>query len=150
MTETTYSSKDFAKVPPTLTAKLPDRLIHRQVAAAEAAKAFSAERRHPVHLVDLPSRTLSVTVGGLLAGQRSGRHRHNYETVIYVLTGAGRTVIEDAVVDWRAGDALYIPPWAWHHHENASAIAECQYLACENAPLLQNLGEIALREEEGR
>jgi gentisate 1,2-dioxygenase len=100
-----------------------------------------------VTLVDLPSKTLSATVGGLHPGQSSNRHRHNYETIIVILKGRGRSVIEDRVVEWTTGDALYVPVWAWHHHENASADESCQYLACENAPLLQNLGGIALREE---
>jgi gentisate 1,2-dioxygenase len=142
-----YQSKDFARVGRTLKATLPERLIHRQVTAARADASFSAERKHPVHLVDLPSRTLSLTVGGLVPGGRSGRHRHNYETILYVLKGEGVTVIEDQRISWRAGDAVYIPVWAWHHHENASSHGPCEYLACENAPLLQNLGEIALREE---
>jgi gentisate 1,2-dioxygenase len=142
-----FGSKDFAKVPARLAAAVPERLAHRNVLDARADDAFSAERKHPVTLVDLPSKTLSVTVGGLLPGQSSGRHRHNYETILVVLRGQGRTVIEDRVVEWSAGDAVYIPVWAWHHHENASAAADCQYLACENAPLLQNLGGIALREE---
>jgi gentisate 1,2-dioxygenase len=142
-----FGSKDFAKVPARLTAEVPERLAHRNVLDSRADDAFSAERKHPVTLIDLPSKTLSVTVGGLLPGQASGRHRHNYETILVVLRGKGRTVIEDRVVEWSAGDAVYIPVWAWHHHENASASADCQYLACENAPLLQNLGGIALREE---
>ena len=79
--------------------------------------------------------------------KRSNRHRHNYETIIVILKGHGRSVIEDHVVEWAAGDAIYVPVWAWHHHENLSDRDECQYLACENAPLLQNLGGIAVREE---
>ena len=143
-----FTSKDFAKVPAQLTARLPERLIHRQVALAAADADFSAERRHPVHLVNLPAKTLSVTLGGIAPAQRTGRHRHNYETILYVTKGRGRTVIEDCVIDWEMGDAVYIPVWAWHHHENRSATESCAYLACENAPLLQNLGSIALREEE--
>jgi gentisate 1,2-dioxygenase len=58
----------------------------------------------------------------------------------------GRTFIEDKVVEWKSGDAIYVPVWAWHYHENQSDTL-CRYVACENAPLLQNLGGIALREE---
>lgn len=143
-----FSSKDFSKVAPRLTPVLPERLIHRNVTDAGVDSAFSQERKHPVHLVDLPSKILSMTIGGLHPGQSSGRHRHNYETVIYVLRGQGRTIIEDRIVEWAAGDAIYIPVWAWHHHENKSFETACEYIACENAPMLQNLG-IALREEEG-
>jgi gentisate 1,2-dioxygenase len=57
-------------------------------------------------------------------------------------------MVEDRKIEWKAGDAVYIPVWAWHQHTNTSATASCRYVACENAPMLQNLG-IALREEAG-
>jgi gentisate 1,2-dioxygenase len=144
---TTYASKDFARVAARLVAAVPERLAHPDVLDAAEDPAFSAARKHPVTLVDLPSKTLSVTIGGLDPHGATNRHRHNYETIIVVLKGHGRSVIEDRVVPWKAGDAIYVPVWAWHHHENLSD-EFCQYVACENAPLLQNLGGIALREEE--
>jgi len=36
--------------------------------------------------------------------------------------------------------------WAWHHHTSTTD-KSCRYVACENAPLLQNLGA-AIRQEE--
>jgi gentisate 1,2-dioxygenase len=96
-------------------------------------------------VVDLPSKVLSVTIGGLSPGQSTNRHRHTYETIIYVLEGEGFTMVEDRKVAWRAGDAVYIPTWAWHQHTSTSE-RPCRYIACENAPMLQNLG-VALREE---
>jgi quercetin dioxygenase-like cupin family protein len=143
-----FASADFGKVPPSLTADRPERLLHADVlhgGAPEDGK-FSQERKHLVRVVDLPSRTLSMTIGGLAPGESTRKHRHNYETIIYVLAGAGVSVIEDREVPWRAGDAFYVPTWAWHQHSNASANESALYVACENAPMLQNLG-IALREE---
>jgi quercetin dioxygenase-like cupin family protein len=142
-----YSSKDFPQTKAAIPVELPEKLLHRNVAGGGSDDAFSAERRHPVHLVDLPSKTMSMTLGGLEPGQSSNRHRHTYETLIYILEGEGSTLVEDRVVLWRAGDAVYVPVWAWHHHVNASATRPCKYLACENMPLLQNLGGLALREE---
>jgi gentisate 1,2-dioxygenase len=69
--------------------------------------------------------------------------------VIYVIEGEGYTQIEDRIVEWKAGDAIYIPIWAWHNHGNRSETEGARYIACENAPLLQHLG-VALREERGR
>ena len=143
-----FASADFGKVPPSLTADLPDRLLHADVlhrAAPEDGK-FSQERKHLVRMIDLPSRALSMTIGGLGAGEATRRHRHNYETIIYVIAGTGVSLIEDREVQWRAGDAFYVPVWAWHQHSNTSATESALYVACENAPMLQNLG-IALREE---
>lgn len=141
-----HSSKDFGRTAPVLTVDLPARLIHRDVESTSHATTFSAERKHPVFIVDLPSRTISMTIGGLEPGQTASKHRHTYETILYVLEGEGFTVIEDQRVDWKAGDAVYIPVWAWHQHTNRSATNRCRYVACENAPLMQNLGA-AQREE---
>ncbi len=140
-----YSSKDFGRTQATLTAELPDRLVHRGVETTARDDKFSSERKHPVFVVDLPSKVLSVTIGGLAPGQSTGRHRHTYETIIYVLEGEGFTQIEDQKVTWRAGDAVYIPVWAYHQH-TCTGEGACRYVACENAPMLQNLG-VALREE---
>ena len=147
-TNPVFSSSDFEKVPSFLTADRPERLLHADVLDDTALHndEFSQERRHLVRPVDLPSRALSMTIGGLAVGQATRRHRHNYETIIYVIAGNGVSIIEGHEVLWRAGDALYIPTWAWHQHRNTSATEEALYVACENAPMLQNLG-IALREE---
>lgn len=140
-----YSSKDFGKTKSVLAVEMGDKLIHQQVCRENPDDVFSAERKHPVHIVDLPSKTMSMTIGGLAPGQSTNKHRHTYETIIYVLEGEGYSWIEDQRVAWCAGDAVYVPVWAWHSHHNTSE-QDCTYVACENAPLLQNLG-VALREE---
>lgn len=140
-----YSSKDFAETRSQLTAADTERLLHSDV-RGQVHGAFSKERGHGVAIVDLPSKTLSMTLGLLEPGQKTRRHRHNYETILYIIRGEGYTVVEDRKVEWKAGDAVYVPVWAWHNHFNLSS-EPAEYLACENAPLLQNLGNIALREE---
>jgi quercetin dioxygenase-like cupin family protein len=142
-----YSSKDFGKTPSKLSAKLPEKLIHKRVETTNLDQQFSTERKHPVFVVDLPSIALSMTIGGLDPGQSTNRHRHTYETIIFVIEGKGYTLVEDRRVDWEAGDAIYVPVWAWHQHFNLSNTESCRYIASENAPLLQNLGGIAIREE---
>jgi len=141
-----YSAKDFGRTKQSPELVVPERLLHSQVEASGIDTPFSGERRHPVFVVDLPSRTLSVTVGHLAQGERTRKHRHTYETILYILEGSGTTTIEDKVVEWTAGDAVYVPVWAWHFHENRGT-GLCRYLACENAPMLQNLGA-AVREEQ--
>lgn len=149
VTMSIFSSNDFWKVPPGLRAAIPDRLHHSDVlnTVSHGSESFSEERHHKVNIVDLPSFSLSVTIGQLSPGQATRLHRHNYETIIFILKGIGKTMIEDRVIEWKAGDAIYVPVWALHSHQ-ANATGEVQYLACENAPLLQNLGGIALRQEE--
>jgi len=144
-----YSSRDFGKTASTLDVSLPDTLLHRDVENTAGDAEFTSQRRHPVYVVDLPSRTISVTIGVLNPGQTTSRHRHTYETILYILEGRGCTIIEDRRIEWSAGDAVYIPVWAWHHHLNASAVNRCRYVACENAPLLQNLAA-AMRQEDSQ
>ena len=142
-----YTSAHFGDVPPQLRPPAVGNLIHRDVRGSAAANdRLCDERRHRVVVVDLPSRVLSMTIGELEPGQKTRRHRHNYETLLYIIDGTGRSVIGNEQVDWTAGDAVYIPVWAWHQHINISDSKGAVYIACENAPHLLNLG-IALREE---
>lgn len=147
--KTQFSSKDFHQTFARPTFVKPSHVIHKNVENAGVHNQFSEERKHPVFFVDLPSKNVSMTIGGLLPGQKTNRHRHTYETILYVLEGKGWTMVEDEKVEWEEGDAVYIPSWAWHQHQNLSDTEPARYIACENAPQLQNLG-VALREEEGR
>lgn len=140
-----FSSKDFSETKDHLTPVIPKKLIHKDVINSASNDKFNEERKHPVHIVDVDSRTISMTIGGLLPGQQTNMHRHSYETIIYIQKGKGTSIIEGQEVAWEAGDAVYVPVWAWHSHRNDTD-EECLYIACENAPLMQNLGA-ALREE---
>ena len=144
-----YSSKDFHQTFARPNYVKVDKLIHRDIENAGEHNQFSTERKHPVFFVNLPTKNISITIGGLLPDQVTNKHRHTYETVLYVVEGKGWTEIEGERVEWKAGDAVYIPSWAWHRHGNLSDTESAKYIACENAPQLQNLG-VALREEEGR
>lgn len=141
-----FSSKDFDQTKPKLVPQTASHLVHKQVLETGMRAGFSAERGHGVAVVNLPSKTISVTIGHLTAGQSTRLHRHNYETILYITQGEGYTVVDDQKVAWAKGDAVYVPVWAWHQHVNTGT-GEATYLACENAPLLQNIGGIALREE---
>ena len=147
MKTNSYHSADFDKTPASVVVDIPEKLIHKAVESDGVKSSYSAERKHPVYLVDLPSHAISVTIGGLLPGGCTNRHRHTYETILYVLEGRGYTLVENVRVEWQAGDAVYIPVWAWHHHVNLDDDHPAKYLACENAPMLQNMGRLAIREE---
>ncbi|MFQ5713893.1 MAG: cupin domain-containing protein [Candidatus Scalinduaceae bacterium] len=120
--------------------------IHRQVEKS-LDEQFSRERQHPVYIARLPSFTASMNVGVVVAGGTSGNHRHYYESLIYIIEGKGYSVVEGKKVEWEAGDIIYAPPWSWHQHFNTDPDKEVRYIACTNAPLLQNVGGIARREE---
>lgn len=147
---TLFSSKDFVLVPSNIKPHVPSRLIHKHVCAKDmnnSEKAFNKERQHFVRVVDLPSKTISMSIGAIEPKQVTRKHRHTYETLIYFIRGEGKTIIEDTEVFWEQGDSVYVPVWCWHQHVNLSDTNDCCYVACENAPLLQNIGELAIREE---
>ena len=120
--------------------------IHRQIENS-IDEQFSKERQHPCYIAKLPSHTASMNVGIVVAGGTSGNHRHYYESLIYIISGIGYSVVEGNKVEWESGDIIYAPPWSWHQHFNTDPDNEVRYVAYTNAPLLQNVGGIARREE---
>ncbi len=120
--------------------------IHRQIENS-LDEQFSKERQHPCYIAKLPSHTASMNVGIVVAGGTSGNHRHYYESLIYIINGKGYSVVEGNKVEWESGDIIYAPPWSWHQHFNTDPDNEVRYVAYTNAPLLQNVGGIARREE---
>jgi len=120
--------------------------IHRQIEKS-LDEQFSRERQHPCYIAKLPSHTISMNVGVVVAGGTSGNHRHYYESMIYIIKGKGHSVVEGNKVEWESGDIIYAPPWSWHQHFNTDPDNEARYVAFTNAPLLQNVGGIARREE---
>jgi len=144
-----YSSRDFGETTPKIEIAKPSRpLIHKNVTGTQnhANAAFTDDRRHPVHIVDLPSRAVSMSIGGIPGGGKTRNHRHTYETIIYILRGRGYSIVEGARVDWEPGDAVLVPRWTWHQHFNSSPTEYAEYIGAENCPMLQNIG-LALREE---
>jgi len=63
-----FSSKDFHKTFARPVYVKPSHLIHKNVEQAGTHQQFSTERKHPVFFVDLPSKNVSMTIGGLLPG----------------------------------------------------------------------------------
>jgi len=121
-------------------------ILHQGVCISKEANKFSASRGHPVYPIKLPARTLSLSIGDLSPGQFTSKHRHAYESLIYIIQGSGYSVIEEKRVPWKAGDAIYVPPWNWHQHF-ADQDSQARYITATNLPLLYCLGQTVLREE---
>ena len=143
-----YSSKDFSRVDSELSSESTERLIHKALSTSNegSADGFSKERKHLVKIADLPSKTISMTLGGLSVGESTRKHRHSYETLLYIIRGKGKSIIDGQTVEWSQDDAVYIPVWAWHQHINLSESDDAAYIAVENTPLMQSLG-VAVRQE---
>jgi len=87
---------------------------------------------------------LSAHVSELKAGGWSARHRHTTEAYLYIVKGAGFTLInydDDPVtrIDWAEGMLLSPPRWAWHQHFNLSPDDTARYLAIQDTGLLRTM-----------
>jgi gentisate 1,2-dioxygenase len=90
-------------------------------------------------------------LGGLFAeippGKRSGAHRHIYEETNYVIAGEGYSIIEDQKYQWKKGDTLVIPVFAWHQHFN-SGKEQARFLVITNRPAMESTGYIHTQQGE--
>jgi quercetin dioxygenase-like cupin family protein len=59
---------------------------------------------------------LSTVVAEVPPGKRSGAHRHLYEETDFVLAGSGYAIVDDRRYDFKKGDSLIIPRFAWHQY----------------------------------
>ena len=72
----------------------------------------------------------SLAEATLAAGTRTRRHYHARPEEVYVmLEGSGRMEVAGDERDVGPGDAILIPPRAWHEIE-ASAAGELRFLCC--------------------
>jgi gentisate 1,2-dioxygenase len=121
--------------------------VHRDVTLVDNPAAdFSRERDHPVYAVKLPANNVSLSIGDLDPGTATSNHRHAYESLIYVISGRGYMIMEGQRFEWKAGDAVYVPPWCWHQHF-AHPEESARYITATNLPLLKQLGQTVVREE---
>lgn len=68
----------------------------------------------------------------------SDTHRHLCEVLMYVIEGEGHAIIDGERVDWKAQDAICIPPNAWHSlHAHDAPV---RMVAIWNIPLMEALG----------
>ncbi len=125
--------------------EIPETLLHQNVEQKNAI--FENDSKPPFFIVDLPSKTMCMTIGTLKPNTKSGKHRHSYETIMFITEGEGYTMIEDRKVEWKKGDAVFVPVWTWHYNVNTSETEPAKYVSCDNAPMLHNLG-LAMFEPE--
>lgn len=92
----------------------------------------------------------------LKGSERSGKHRHMWEEVIFVAEGNGYDLHWDCQFDcgdrfewswatepkrfeWERGDFIYIPPFVTHQHFNASADQPARLIVISNR-LVKEMG----------
>lgn len=73
-------------------------------------------------------------------------HRHTVEAVIYWLSGTGYSIIGGERYDWKAGDIISVPQFAWHRHLVTSD-DYAEYLATTTTPLSAGIGQAIFEDE---
>jgi gentisate 1,2-dioxygenase len=73
-------------------------------------------------------------------------HRHTVEAVIYWLEGHGYSIIDGVRHDWKAGDIICVPMFAWHRHVNQSE-GSAYYVASTTGPLSMGIGQAVYEDE---
>ena len=140
------TSADFGKTTDDVKVKMPGKVVVHQL-EKQKNLSYSEERQCSVSISDIPSYTIGVDITTISPNSNDRKHRHYYETILFVLEGAGYSIVEGDKVEWKAGDALHIPPWSWHQHFNTDLDKEVKFLSGTNAPLLKSVGDIDSREE---
>lgn len=72
--------------------------------------------------------------------------RHSVESVIYWLSGHGYSIVDGIRYDWKEGDLICVPMFAWHRHvNNSDEIAH--YVASSTDPLCMGIGQAVYEDE---
>ena len=78
----------------------------------------------------VPAKYQSLAEATLPAGRSTERHYHRIaEEIYFIVAGAGRMDLDGDVADVAVGDAILIPPGAWHQI-TALGDADLRLLCC--------------------
>lgn len=78
----------------------------------------------------VPAQHQSLAEATLPAGRSTERHYHRIaEEIYFIVAGAGRMELDGDVADVAVGDAILIPPGAWHQI-TALGDADLRLLCC--------------------
>jgi quercetin dioxygenase-like cupin family protein len=119
-----------------------DRRKGSMLVRAEDADFFDLPERNSkewIYSHKLPAKTLGFHVAEFAPNTHGGTHRHLCEAIIYIIEGAGYSLIDGQErVEWKAGDALFIPPMCWHSHHTGDTTV--RVIGMWNIPLMEALG----------
>jgi len=77
---------------------------------------------------------VSLMVQALGPLEKGRSHAHSFWHLYFVLKGSGACIIEGERMTWATGDVFFVPPWAEHELENASAQEEAIVYSLQNLP----------------
>jgi gentisate 1,2-dioxygenase len=110
----------------------------RQMAqAARSNEEVVFEYRHADGRPTLASMLCGLQL--LRPGEITPPARRTSVGIYYAVRGSGVTVVDEATFRWDRGDAMVVPNWTWHHHENHSP-DEALLFFLSDRPLLDSVG----------
>jgi mannose-6-phosphate isomerase-like protein (cupin superfamily) len=109
-----------------------------EVRSLETAEPFTTADGSTIReLLGLPTasvRNQSLAEATLEPGQKTQRHYHREaEEIYFLLEGSGEMEVEDERAHVSAGDAVLIPPGAWHQIR-ADTDVSLRFLCCCSPP----------------
>ncbi|MGH3666332.1 MAG: cupin domain-containing protein, partial [Egibacteraceae bacterium] len=94
-----------------------------------------------------PTRVIDAWVHEIDPGVTTTVHRHSWDAMAFVVSGAGWTEIDGVRHEWRPWDALHLPAWAWHRSGNHGD-GPARLMTYSSEPLLSTLG-LAVLDDRG-
>lgn len=94
-----------------------------------------------------PTRTLDAVLHEIAPGTTSTVQRHSWDAILFVTEGNGWSEVNGERYDWKAWDAVHIPPWSWHRHGN-DGDRPARVLSSSSEPILASLG-LSMLEDAG-
>ena len=72
-----------------------------------------------VERLPLKTETLDSRIVKIAPGKYNENHRHAHETIFYIMSGEGRVVVDNSVVEVKTGDVVFVPRWSMHQSQNS-------------------------------
>lgn len=91
--------------------------------------------------------TMSFSVQMLRPGERTRAKRETNSTLLFVLKGSGRSIIDGVTLDWGENDVIAVPNWMWTEHANLSDREPAILYAVSDEPTMRKLNQFR---QEGR
>jgi pyrroloquinoline quinone (PQQ) biosynthesis protein C/quercetin dioxygenase-like cupin family protein len=109
-----------------LAAKLPTakELLHRMGTAAGTPlynnKNDKLNIDFEVERVPFKAEVFDTRILRIAPLKNNELHKHPHESIFYVIKGEGKVHVNEAVIDVKAGDIVFVPRWAMHQSHNTT------------------------------
>jgi pyrroloquinoline quinone (PQQ) biosynthesis protein C/quercetin dioxygenase-like cupin family protein len=111
---------------------LPDSALHHRPAdTTQSLYANQVDKlniQFTVERLPLSAEVLDPRMVRIPPGKFNEKHKHAHETLIHILEGSGRVLVDDRAIAILPGDTVLVPRWSLHQTQNLSNV-EMRFLA---------------------